>query len=982
MGSKLFFFSLLAQILLLYTFYPGPAHAQSSTDWPTKGKSLSRSYFVPEELPLNNNKLNLKWSRFFGERLEVDMEPVVVGNTVYIGVMNGKLYALNKDTGDVRWVYPAGGPLTDTPTVATINNKLTVVFGSLDGHVYAVDALTGGHLWKFKTNAPIMSTPSVIDSTVYIGSTDGYFYALNGLSNGQQIWKFPAAGPITNTSAVGSLASGEKIIYFSSDNNVAYALRTNGSVLWTKTMQGAYTKHTSTVVSNNRAIFMTRKPGGEYSQHMENIPTILLGSPKSGPTVLDAWADYYLTYPDRRPLYIFDATTGTDLWQPSVNKTRYMPLYLPYWGQYSVLVDDKGNGWLPSSGAGFDNSLNHDIRLWKLNLATGDYAQHATQDQFLIRFDEVGRQSMIGNKIFHTISEDVGYFDISLLTKSEVFGNGFSSHRYPNELSELPNTIFGGMHKHFPRFGSSSHGAFAGGNDATSPLVVANNQAYVTSWGHLYALSTTTANPTKHYQTLDLVKTSSSPLTPASVKSELQTMAQKLVNDTKPLSPVSRYWTWFNDMGSYGIFWHDGETARSLSDTIPLLDEPLRSQFSTYVKTFIQNNLLNAKKYEYAPACLIYPDKLVVNTECPSNKIARGQWHWSNPNHTAQRLYALYRYGLATNDWTFITTNWSFIKSRYQEIIGNNWNTDAGFFLWEGWIAGNFNPHNQLGAMLAVREMAIKANDTTIRDSANNYLTQMQTKRVYWGKYLRSLYGSGSLKRNDLTDPNLWGYDGWLVPIPKEGFYDETTDYRQPYTITLENGKPVGLYLNYYRSTYPYELISFNPILTEFAPLIKSNLADELQDYIDAIEIYAPWWYLGDYSHQPVMGHEEESMSPKLSVDIFLAKAYVFNQTFDQLAPQLPIGFEDYGHRDMFRYQTLVALLKAPTTGTYPTSTPTPNIKPGDANGDNKVNDTDYGIWRTNYNQTKTGGASIGDFNNNGKVEGLDYVVWLTNYGK
>jgi hypothetical protein len=65
-----------------------------------------------------------------------------------------------------------------------------------------------------------------------------------------------------------------------------------------------------------------------------------------------------------------------------------------------------------------------------------------------------------------------------------------------------------------------------------------------------------------------------------------------------------------------------------------------------------------------------------------------------------------------------------------------------------------------------------------------------------------------------------------------------------------------------------------------------------------------------------------------------------------------------------------------------PSPTPTTAIKPGDANGDNKVDDIDYGIWRTNYNQTKSGGASIGDFNNNGKVEGLDYVIWRNNVGK
>jgi outer membrane protein assembly factor BamB len=970
---------LVALLPILFTLTP--AHAQSSTDWPTKGRSFSRTYHTPSELTLSGtNKLNLKWSRFFGERLEVDMEPVVVGNTVYIGVMNGKLYALNKDTGAVRWTYQSGGPIHHTPTVATVNNRLTVYVGAYDGTLYAIDATTGAEIWKYSTGGPIMSTPTLIDSTVYIGSTDRFFYAING-ATGSFIWKYPTAGPISITSAAGTLSSGEKIIYVASDNNIAYALRTNGSLLWSKQMRGAHTKHSTVVVSNNRAIFMTRKPGREYSEHIENKPTF--NSTMTPATIISTWADFYITYPERRTLYIFDATTGQDMWQPSSNKSKYTPLYIPYWGQYSAVIDTQGNAYIPSSGGAGDGNLNHDIRLWKLNLNTGDHTHHANQSQFLIRFDEIGRPSLIGSRYYQTISEDVGFFDVTSYAKTAVYGNGFWSHRYPNELSELPSTIFGGMHKHFPRFGSSTPGGFAGANDATSPLVVANNEAYVTSWGHLYALTGASTTPAKLYQNLDLAKPMKLPRTPATIQAELQSMAQKLVSDTKPLHPVSRFWLWRN-VANAGVFWHDGETARSLADAIPHINEPVKSQFATYVKNYFQTNLLDSKKYEYASACLVFPEKAVVGS-CPSNKIVGGGWYWSNQNHVAERLYAFYRYGVATNDWSFITSNWSFIKARYQQI-NNGWNSDAGFFLWEGWIAGNFKPHIQMGAMLAVREMAIKANDTAVRDSANNYLTQMQSKRVYWGRYVRSLYASGQLTRNDYTDPNSWAYEGadsTTIPIPKEGYMDQTNDYRQPYSLSLSNNQVVASFSNIRNAVYPYELIGFHPLLPEFGSLIKNNLSDELQDYIDAIEIYAPTWYMGDYNRQPLhVGHEDESMSPKVAVDLFLAKAYVFNQSFDQLAPQLPIGFEDYGHRDISRYQTLVALLKAPTSGTYPTLTPTPNRKPGDANGDGKVDDSDYAIWRTNYNQTKTGGATIGDFNNNGKVEGLDYVVWLTNYGK
>ena len=64
-----------------------------------------------------------------------------------------------------------------------------------------------------------------------------------------------------------------------------------------------------------------------------------------------------------------------------------------------------------------------------------------------------------------------------------------------------------------------------------------------------------------------------------------------------------------------------------------------------------------------------------------------------------------------------------------------------------------------------------------------------------------------------------------------------------------------------------------------------------------------------------------------------------------------------------------------------PTSPTAPAGKPGDANGDNKVDGVDYVIWLTNYNK-QAFGASRGDFNNSSFVDGLDYVIWRNNYNK
>lgn len=57
-------------------------------------------------------------------------------------------------------------------------------------------------------------------------------------------------------------------------------------------------------------------------------------------------------------------------------------------------------------------------------------------------------------------------------------------------------------------------------------------------------------------------------------------------------------------------------------------------------------------------------------------------------------------------------------------------------------------------------------------------------------------------------------------------------------------------------------------------------------------------------------------------------------------------------------------------------------VKPGDANGDGKVDGIDYTVWLFHYDPTRTqsGGRTIGDFDTNGIVDGIDFVIWLNNY--
>ncbi|HMX56996.1 MAG TPA: PQQ-binding-like beta-propeller repeat protein [Leptospiraceae bacterium] len=95
-------------------------------------------------------------------------------------------------------------------------------FGSIDGNFYALDTETGYMKWNFKTRGAVNSVPFADDQAVYFGSNDGSVYAVD-LKDGKQRWSFPTGNTVQSL----VLRYKDNII-FTSDTGATFFLDLNG----------------------------------------------------------------------------------------------------------------------------------------------------------------------------------------------------------------------------------------------------------------------------------------------------------------------------------------------------------------------------------------------------------------------------------------------------------------------------------------------------------------------------------------------------------------------------------------------------------------------------------------------------------------------------------------------------------------------------------------------------------------------------------
>ena len=190
-------------------------------DWTNPGGDWAESHFsrLGEISPETVGELGLAWEYDLGTERVQEATPVVIDGVMYTSGNLGRVYALNAATGEELWTFE---PEVDMQVnrsaccdqanrgVAVHDGKVFV--GSLDGYLYALDAKTGSVEWRVDTivdrSRGYTSTgaPEIAGNLVIIGNAGaeydvrGYVTAFDTRS-GQKVWRFytiprdPALGP-------------------------------------------------------------------------------------------------------------------------------------------------------------------------------------------------------------------------------------------------------------------------------------------------------------------------------------------------------------------------------------------------------------------------------------------------------------------------------------------------------------------------------------------------------------------------------------------------------------------------------------------------------------------------------------------------------------------------------------------------------------------------------------------------------------------
>lgn len=219
------------------------------------GNAIDGLISVSKNTKIINWKLPLK----FG----VESSGLLSDGILYFGALDGLIYSINPESGQIIWKYDTKAEITSQPLV--YNGILYSLNGA--NSLFSLDAKTGRQLWVYNRQETTTkmtvrggSRPTYYNGVVYSGFSDGSLVAINAQTGTQQ-WEVTLNKNARFKDIDATPVLDEENIYISSYDDKLYCLsKTNGSIVWKYAAGGA----TAPVISG-QLIFISGSNGSVVS---------------------------------------------------------------------------------------------------------------------------------------------------------------------------------------------------------------------------------------------------------------------------------------------------------------------------------------------------------------------------------------------------------------------------------------------------------------------------------------------------------------------------------------------------------------------------------------------------------------------------------------------------------------------------------------------------------------------------------------------
>ena len=198
--------------------------AAVTKNWTTPRGGNALQGRVPDAVP---RKPAVRWDAVLDGPVSGDA--AFADGTVYVGTVMGTFYALNLETGKVRWKFETEDSIDAPPTVGLAK----VFIGSSDRFFYCLDQKTGKEIWKYEGvdkfvgGGLLVRSPDNKEDWIVVNGYDGTCRALR-TKDGSEAWTYESAQPINGTPA---LVNGRTVVLGGCDALVHVIDVTNGKAV-------------------------------------------------------------------------------------------------------------------------------------------------------------------------------------------------------------------------------------------------------------------------------------------------------------------------------------------------------------------------------------------------------------------------------------------------------------------------------------------------------------------------------------------------------------------------------------------------------------------------------------------------------------------------------------------------------------------------------------------------------------------------------